>query len=181
MESDTINSTDKTVESAARTEEKSLLDDRSGTAATVTNTESVQETNFQKLLKSKWWLFCLIVVLLIGGTLVGISFYFARETTASAASNDMAPTIWLPKWFEPRHPRLPSEMTTEIAIKDAVLMLNKHWDEYNYQNVSMVIRLNGDSTSARWTRYSLIYLSSDDFLHKMELNGESPYFFIQTT
>ena len=78
--------TDKNVEITSRSEEESLLNDRARAAATEINVQSAEESSLQKLLKRKWWRFCLILVFVIGVTFVGLSFHFAKETTAPTES-----------------------------------------------------------------------------------------------
>ena len=89
MELNTAKSTDtidKNVEITSRSEEESLLNDRARAAAARINVQSAEESSLQKLLKRKWWRFCLILVFVISVTFVGLSFHFAKETTASTES-----------------------------------------------------------------------------------------------
>ena len=84
MELNTAKSTDtidKNVEITSRSEEESLFNDRARAAV-----QSADESSLQKLLKRKWWRFCLILVFVISVTFVGLSFHFAKETTAPTES-----------------------------------------------------------------------------------------------
>ena len=162
MELNTNNSTSTTgtnVEITSRTEEASLSDDQTRTAVTETSTESAEETNFGWLawLKlmipvPKWlkWV-CLILMLLIGGTWIGIESYLARDQTdptVEPTTETTAPSTLSPIWFETR---VPSSKNKKPVVKDAVLMLNNNLRADKYKTVSVVIRLNGDSPSANWT------------------------------
>ena len=44
------------------------------------NGRSIDETLFQKFLKRKWWLLCIILVLVTVGTVVGLSIHFIEPT-----------------------------------------------------------------------------------------------------
>ena len=162
MELNTINSTgstDKSMEIASRTEHESLLEGRTGEAATVTNTESAEEPNFQNIsmcllcLKlgipvPKWFqCFCLILLSVSAITWMLIQYYLNRDPTEQTT-----PATLSPIWFEAR---IPSR--NEPLVKDAVLMLNNKLDAYEYQHVSVVIRLNGDLPSVDWTSAVMRY------------------------
>ena len=110
MELNTINSTDGTdenVEIPSRTEGESFLEGRTGKSATVTNTESVEEPNFQNIsmcllcLKSgipvpKWFqLSCLILLSVSALTWMLIQYYLNKDPTEPTS-----PATLSPIWFE---------------------------------------------------------------------------------
>ena len=55
-------------------------------SANTRNDRSIDETFFQKLLKRKWWLLCMILVVVIVGTVVGLSIHFIEPTTRKGSA-----------------------------------------------------------------------------------------------
>ena len=88
----------------------------------------------------KWWLLFLVVGLVIGGTVVGLSVHFTKMPVTSTT---IAPTT----------STMTSLATTTIkpAVKDHVLMLSTAY----FTNVSMVFGLDGESVLQF---YCLLYL-----------------------
>ena len=82
--------TDKIVESMSETEDEPLNTTDSAFNVEKQN-QSVNETLFKKLLKRKWWLFGIILVLVIGVT-VGTSIYCTRTRASTSSLNTIRDT-----------------------------------------------------------------------------------------
>ena len=111
-------------------------------SANTRNNRSIDETLFQKLLKIKWWLICMILVLVIVGTVVGLSIHFIKPITTEPITTEpitTEPIMTEPITTEP----ITIEPTTRKgpALKEAVLILST----YKGSNVPMVITLTGES------------------------------------
>ena len=55
------------------------------------NAHSVDETLFEKIIKIKWWLFGMILVLIFGGAVVGLSIFFTK--TKASTMSEIRPYI----------------------------------------------------------------------------------------
>ena len=51
------------------------------------NAHSVDETLFEKIIKIKWWLFGMILVLIFGGAVVGLSIFFTKTKASTMSEN----------------------------------------------------------------------------------------------
>ena len=62
------------------------------------NAHSVDETFFEKLIKRKWWLFGMVLVLIFGGAVVGLSIYCTKTkaSTIPEYSDQIRPYTVLP-------------------------------------------------------------------------------------
>ena len=81
------------------------------------NAHSVDETFFEKLIKRKWWLFGLVLVLIFGGAVVGL-FIYSTKTKASTIpeySDPIRPYTVLPSTV------LPSTVLTRTVLPSTVL------------------------------------------------------------
>ena len=101
------------------------------------NGRSIDETLFQKLLKSKWWLLCMILVLVIVGTVVGLSIHFIEPITVEPITTEPI-TIDSIRSIE-QISRI--EPITIEPITTAVLILST----WKSNNVPMVITSTGES------------------------------------
>ena len=96
------------------------------------NDRTIDETFFQRILKRKWWLICMILVLVIVGTVVGLSIHFIEPIMTE-------PVMTEPITTDPI--RTESTTTKELGLKEAVLILSTK----ESSNVPMVLTLTGES------------------------------------
>ena len=103
------------------------------------NDRSIDETIFQKILKRKWWLLCMILVLAILGTVVGLSIHFIEPITSEPITTEPI-TIDSIRSTEPIYQREPIT-TKELGFEGAVLILSTK----ESSNVPVVLTSTGES------------------------------------
>ena len=116
-------------------------------AVNTRNVQSVDKTLFEKLFKRKWWLFGIVMVIAIGGTVVG-SIHSTRtkaSTMTSTASSTTIKTLAVTDAASTTSSislasLAPTESSTNGDVKEAVLMLST----YRQSNVPMVITPTGE-------------------------------------